>query len=186
MSWGIPPDGYNVWLQLSKERNYFGLYKSRLSEVFQLFAKPFSCKEYAAFYRAEREIHLFSDLIIFVSRHVHVKRYPVIVRKFVKGGRNLFYGVRTFRGFKTGILRNIKMVKIFRLINDCGFPYRLTIIINENISHDRKDPPFEVDIVNIFLFIVESFEGSVLQEVSCFFFIGRELIGETQEIALKA
>ena len=36
------------------------------------------------------------------------------------------------------------------------------VIIYENIPHNGKYPPFEIDVVDIFITVVEGFQGRVL------------------------
>lgn len=78
------------------------------------------------------------------------------------------------------------MIQVFGGV-DYGCASNLAaVVIDEYIPHDCEDPSFEVDVVNVFGFVVEHFEGCVLNKILCCVTVGGQLVCKVQKVALKA
>ncbi len=126
-----------------------------LTVVLQRLLKTLAGKEYTALDSAERKIHLFGNLIVLVAGDMHRERYAVVITERVDGGGYLLGGNRTLRGLETGILRQIKMIQILCLVDYRSRTHNLAVVVYEDIAHDCEDPSLEVDVVNIFVLVVE-------------------------------
>ena len=76
------------------------------------------------------------------------------------------------------------MIEIFRLIDYSGLAHSLPIIIDEDVAHYGEDPSLEIDIVDIFVFIIKSLQGCILKKILCLLPVCGELVCETKKIAL--
>ena len=55
------------------------------------------------------------------------------------------------------------MVQIFGLIDYCLIAHNPSIIVDKDVSHDSEYPALKIYIVNVFVFVVKSFQGCVLK-----------------------
>ena len=77
------------------------------------------------------------------------------------------------------------MIKVFGLVDDCRRTNALAIIVDEDVAHNREDPSLEVDILDIFLLIVESFQRGVLEQIVSVVAIRSQQISKVQQVALQ-
>ena len=75
------------------------------------------------------------------------------------------------------------MIKIFSRVYDCSRTHLTPIIVDEDVTHDGKHPPFEIDVVDILLFIVQDFQSRVLHKILSSFPVGGQLACEIKQIA---
>ena len=153
--------------------------------VLELLAELLAGEEDAALHCAEGKIHLLGNLVVFISCEIEAERLAVFLRESVYGHRYFLHGKRSFGSSESAVLTYIKVVEILGLVNDGGFSDGLTIIVDKDITHYREDPSLEIDVVDVFVFVVERFEGSVLKEVFGSLAVCGQLIGEAEEVALK-
>jgi hypothetical protein len=78
---------------------------------------------------------------------------------------DFFDGESTFRRFKTGILRQIQVIQVLRLVNNGLAANGFAVVIDKQVPHDSEHPPLEIDIVDVFLFVVQRFQNSVLKQI---------------------
>lgn len=64
-----------------------------LSVILKLFAEAFACEENTALHCAEGETHLFSDLAVLISGHIHVERDAVVIAERIQRFGDLLYGI---------------------------------------------------------------------------------------------
>jgi len=100
---------------------------------------------------------------------MHGERNFIFIRKTVNRLVNLFNGICPIGCIKTRILRQIQMIEIFCFVDDGLASDNLTVIIHENIMHNRKNPAFEVYILIIFLSVVQYTKCCFLQQIFGFF-----------------
>lgn len=77
------------------------------------------------------------------------------------------------------------MVQIFGLVDNRLVAYHPAVVVDKDIPHDGKHPPFEIDIVDIFILVVKGFERSVLEQILCLFPVSRKHVGKIQQIVLQ-
>ena len=85
----------------------------------------------------------------------------------IKCDRYFLHSERAFGSCEAGILTHIKMIKIFGLIYHRSLADSLTIVVDKDIPHDCEYPTLEIDVINVFVLIVECLEGGVLLFSSC-------------------
>ena len=146
----------------------------------KLLAEFLARAEDSALDGADGEIKLLGDLAVFVSGDEKIEWHAVFIGERVEGDRNLLDSVRAFGCVKTGVLTYVKVIEVLGLVDDCSLANILSVIVDENVAHDREDPALEVDVVNILVLIVESLEGSILKQILSLLAVGGELIGEVE------
>ena len=77
------------------------------------------------------------------------------------------------------------MVEVFGGVDDSGGSAGATVVVDEDVAHDGEHPALEVGVVGILVFVVESLEGGVLQQVVCVVAVGGEHVGKVQQVALE-
>ena len=155
-----------------------------LAVIAEFGAETLAGKEDAALDCAEGKAEFVGDFVVFVAGYIHAEGNAVFVGKLGEGLRDFLNGVGAFGRSDAGVLRDVDMVKIFALVNYCGLAHLLAIVVDEDVAHDGEDPTLEVDVVNVFGFVVESFEGGFLKKVFSLFAVCCELVSEAQEVAL--
>lgn len=90
-----------------------------LAKVFQFFLQFLAGEEDTALHGAQREVQLFSDFAVLEAGNVHSERNSIFFRERVDYPMHFFQVVRSFRTFKAGVLRQVQMIKIIGLIDEC-------------------------------------------------------------------
>lgn len=143
----------------------------RLYFIYNLSASPANVdgQKRFGFLPCPKANPFFGNLVIFIPCHMHRKRYPILLAETIDSRCNLLHRKRTFRRRESRVLGQIQVIQIFCLVYNSLVPYNPAIIIDKNISHDGKHPTFEIDIVDIFIFVVESFKSRILKQIFRFF-----------------
>lgn len=136
-----------------------------LAIVLQKGLEAFAGEEDAALHCAKGEIHLLCDFVVLVAGHMHREGDAVVVGEGVDGFGNLTGGDGAFGSFETRLLGEIEVIEIFGLVDDRGRAHHLAVVVDEDVAHDGEDPSFEVNVVDILIFIVERLERGVLKKI---------------------
>ncbi len=153
-----------------------------LAIVAETFLKFLACEEYAALDSAEREIHVFGYFVVFIACNMHRERYAVFVGEFVDGLTYLVGSESIFGSVDSALLAQVEKIEIVGSINDCCGTAGTAVVVDEDIAHDGEDPSFEVGVLGVLLFVVESLQGSVLQEIVSIVAVRGEHECEIQQI----
>ena len=156
-----------------------------LAVVGEALLEAFAGEEDAAFDCSEGKVHLFGDFVVFVTLYVHCEGDAEVVGEFVDGVGNFVCSESAFGSFEAAVLAQIKEVKVFGSVDNCGGAGCAAIVVDEDVAHNCEHPAFEVCVFGVFVLIVESFEGSVLKEVHCVVAVGSEHEREIHHVALK-
>ena len=108
------------------------------------------------------------------------KRNLEFVRKRIYHRRDLVDGHRTLRRFKTRLSRKIDLVKILAAIHHRSRTGHAPVVIYENVAHYREHPTFEIDIIDVFIFVIKYFECRILKQVVSVVAVRRQRICEIQ------
>ena len=107
-----------------------------LAKVFQFFLQFLAGEEDTALHGAQREVQLFSDFAVLEAGNVHSERNSIFFRERVDYPMHFFQVVRSFRTFKAGVLRQVQMIKIIGLIDECLVANYFTVVVDKDIAHD--------------------------------------------------
>ncbi len=142
-------------------------------------------EEDAALDSTEGKIHLLGDLIVLVAGHVHGERNAVFIGEFVDGHCNFACTVGFLGRFETAVLAQVEVVEIVGGIHDCRCASCAAVVVDEDITHYRHHPCLEVCVLGIFILIVESLQGGILEKIVCIVAVGCEHVCEVEKIRLK-
>lgn len=78
------------------------------------------------------------------------------------------------------------MVEVLGLVDYGRGAHHSAVVVDEYVAHDGEDPSLEVYVFNVLVFVVESLESGILQEVVCVVAVGGQQIREVEQVALEA
>ena len=156
-----------------------------LIEIVEYVLQSLACKEDAALYRSQREVHALGNLVVLVALDVHNEGDAVLVGDIVDGARNFVYAVGAFGSLDARFLAEVEVVEVFGGVDNGGGTAGAAIVVDEDVAHDCEYPAFEVGVFGVLVFIVESFQGCILEQVVSVVAVLSKHVGEVKQVSLQ-
>lgn len=115
---------------------------------------------------------------------MHGERDFIVAWKGIDDAMHFFQVVGTLGTGKTRVLGHAEVILIVRLVHKSLFANYFPVIIDKDVAHNGIHPTSEIGVGFKFVFVIQSLERCLLQQIIRFFPVGCQLVCKAKQFFL--